>query len=1037
MAQLSVICTSTAGGSVTALIGADGITVISGVPTPGQTTISGFYDEFVGASGSLQSQITAGGVTDLNSLTGSVVLDGAGEVALSIDGQTITISGTPHTGGGGGTVSAAMVGADGITVLSGVPTASETTISGFRIEFVNASGSLQNEIDATQPDVDSLNTLTGDITITGSHNFPIRTEGQAITVSGADFIDNLTHAYDGGMLRHLHTHNVTSDGTTITYEFDRADGLPTMPVQISGSNIHHPVPDTVTLTPATVDTNPQENWVYLLQSGDSLTLTNSTTDFPTTPHARVARVIVQTASGVAASGVLKLHAYTDHVAEPDSRGNIGHIHAISERIRAQFAEWQSGSALTTTPDIGSTASTITVQVTTGVVYQLHSHATPAFDTAGSDLIFVPNDFDAPYRTIQSLSELDTYSGGDSIGVGDRFNVVVWGVVAENDADSKLFLNMPSEGYLFDDAATDDANNTAVYAIPKQYAGVGWLLARLTVKRTLGGGTWEIIDRLDLRGALPSAFPGGVAVGGGGVTDHGLLTGLTPDDDHPHYVLADGTRGFSGTVSGVDPVDSDDLTTKNYVDTQDTSISGHLDTTILPAHLFDLGNVTVFDIGGGDVAISGHTMVKIEPGLVDDPGLYFSHDPATGIYSRSVEEIDFTVGNARPFSLFNTYVRSLRQHRFDDGTAADPGLTFTDDAGKDTGIYLKAEDVLGFSAGAIERVTVSGTASGTDGVGINGNLTVTGTVAADAGIFSDSLTVSGIPVSIGSIDEIEPALVGEDGITIISGTSTTTVSGFREEFLSASGTLVKKTGDTMTGLLIAGGGIFTDSLTGIENLNLDGILTATAVDATQDMSIAGAPVAAPIVGADGITVISGVPSSEAVTISGFRDEFVNASGSLQTAIDDTQPDVDSINTLTGDVTVTGVGEVNVTGDGQNIVVSGTPHAPRLLATMLVDAPNDEEDLSIMKVVEDTTIESMYAVIRGPGSPSVTWTIRHWWDRSATGTEVVTAGTTTSSTTSGDTITALSGTATITGSSWVWLETTVTGGSPQELIVELYS
>ncbi|KKL22417.1 hypothetical protein LCGC14_2435650, partial [marine sediment metagenome] len=47
-------------------------------------------------------------------------------------------------------------------------------------------------------------------------------------------------------------------------------------------------------------------------------------------------------------------------------------------------------------------------------------------------------------------------------------------------------------------------------------------------------------------------------------------------------------------------------------------------------------------------------------------------------------------------------------------------------------------------------------------------------------------------------------VGTDGITVLSGTPTaseTTISGFRTEFLSASGTLVKKTGDTMTGDLL--------------------------------------------------------------------------------------------------------------------------------------------------------------------------------------------------------------------------------------------
>lgn len=38
-----------------------------------------------------------------------------------------------------------------------------------------------------------------------------------------------------------------------------------------------------------------------------------------------------------------------------------------------------------------------------------------------------------------------------------------------------------------------------------------------------------------------------APGGGGVTDHGALTGLA-DDDHPHYLRADGTRALSGNLS---------------------------------------------------------------------------------------------------------------------------------------------------------------------------------------------------------------------------------------------------------------------------------------------------------------------------------------------------------------------------------------------------------------------------------------------------------------------------------------------------------
>ena len=171
----------------------------------------------------------------------------------------------------------------------------------------------------------------------------------------------------------------------------------------------------------------------------------------------------------------------------------------------------------------------------------------------------------------------------------------------------FFINLPESGYNNDSNAINDASNTALYIIPREYAGVGWLLARLTVKKSSGGNTWEIINNLDLRGTAPSTFPGGVVIGGAGVTDHGLLTGLT-DDDHTQYVLADGSRGFSATVSGVDPVDSDDLSTKNYVDTQDVTISGHLQSEIAA-----VGNTTLqgaYDNGSGVITTTADKPVTV-------------------------------------------------------------------------------------------------------------------------------------------------------------------------------------------------------------------------------------------------------------------------------------------------------------------------------------------------------------------------------------------------------------------------------------------
>ena len=57
-----------------------------------------------------------------------------------------------------------------------------------------------------------------------------------------------------------------------------------------------------------------------------------------------------------------------------------------------------------------------------------------------------------------------------------------------------------------------------------------------------------------------------------ITDHGDLTGLG-NDDHIQYILVDGSRGFTSTVSGVDPVSGYDLTTKSYVDDEIATVSG--------------------------------------------------------------------------------------------------------------------------------------------------------------------------------------------------------------------------------------------------------------------------------------------------------------------------------------------------------------------------------------------------------------------------------------------------------------------------------
>jgi len=106
----------------------------------------------------------------------------------------------------------------------------------------------------------------------------------------------------------------------------------------------------------------------------------------------------------------------------------------------------------------------------------------------------------------------------------------------------------------------------------------------------------------------------------------------------------------------------------------------------------------------------------------------------------------------------------------------------------------------------------------------------------------------------------------------------------------------------------------------------------------------------------------------------------------------------------------------------------------IRSITVESPADDEDITIFFTKDAITITEMRAVVIG-STPSVTWTIRHHaTDRSNAGAEVVTGGTTTTSTTAGSDVTAFDD-ATIPADSYVWLETTAQSGTVTEIAISI--
>jgi len=144
-------------------------------------------------------------------------------------------------------------------------------------------------------------------------------------------------------------------------------------------------------------------------------------------------------------------------------------------------------------------------------------------TIGDD-IHVVNDSISAYISTTDLSSQVLDATGATLA-NSSFSFVVWGVQNKTGQPSHLMLNLPVGSYSKNspDSAVSDASNYSVYDIPKQFQGVGFLIARFTFVLQPGGVAWSLYSTEDLRGKIPNVSAGGGGGGGGGVTTYLGLT----------------------------------------------------------------------------------------------------------------------------------------------------------------------------------------------------------------------------------------------------------------------------------------------------------------------------------------------------------------------------------------------------------------------------------------------------------------------------------------------------------------------------------
>jgi hypothetical protein len=349
--------------------------------------------------------------------------------------------------------------------------------------------------------------LAGTLAVTSTATF------SGDILNGTKNLTDYADFYNGSFLETFNA-TTTSDGSTVTVHLGNKANSGDLTMRFSAGDVTLTAPTSTALT-AGSDISPTENYVYI--PVDTQVLTVSTNHWPhEQEHIKVAYFLVPSASFVQSNGTYINQNWNDAATDDVGQGHMTHLAERSRYLGAAYHSGMDGNGDGATYVVRTDAAPDTVYVKTvsGVVYQMHEHDVPAYDTSGSDAFLIPNSSVNVYESGSDLYNFLVDSDGDSMS-DKYYNLILWAVANKGGEYAPLMVNLPSCSYNTQSAAEQDTSGCDIFTIPAEFArqsGTGFLIARLTMKHTITGSDLELISTTDLRGLSPQSASGGTAGG---------------------------------------------------------------------------------------------------------------------------------------------------------------------------------------------------------------------------------------------------------------------------------------------------------------------------------------------------------------------------------------------------------------------------------------------------------------------------------------------------------------------------------------------